>query len=382
MEEETRLVTPATPGASSDPGRPDPAALLARRSRLRDALAAQNLDVFLVSHLPNQRYLTGFTGDDSLVLVTPHDVILLTDSRYTIQAGRETVDVQLLERDARMAANRAAQLQELDAQRVGFEADHLLYSQFEDLHAALPAVELVATRDLVDDHRTIKDAAELATIRRAIAISDQAFDEVSARIQPGMSERQVARLIESRMLELGAEAPAFPTIVAAGPNGAMAHAVPSDRPIREGEPLVIDMGARYHGYNSDMTRTIVLGTPDNRFKDVYNIVLRAQVAAESAARSGLSGRAVDAAARDVSERADHGPHFGHGTGHGIGLEVHEPPRASRLAPETPLAAAVVISVEPGIYIEGWGGVRIEDLVLLSPEGAEVLTQAAKHGPYE
>jgi Xaa-Pro aminopeptidase len=373
----------SAPSSTAAPARGLTAASAAeRRTRLRAALDAAGTPVLLVSHPPNQRYLTGFTGDDSMVLVTPDAVLLLTDSRYTIQANRETVDTQVIERDPRMIASLAGQLRDLGATRLAFEADHLLYSQYEDLAAALPDVTLAPTRGLVAGLRVVKDAGELALLRQAIAISDQAFDDVSATIQPGMTEREVARRIESRMIELGAEAPAFPTIVAAGPNSAMAHAVPSDRPIRAGEPLVIDMGARYHGYNSDMTRTIILGEPDARFKEIYNIVLRANQAAEAYARAGRSGVAVDTAARDLITEAGYGDKFGHGTGHGIGFEVHEPPAVSRRGNDDPIPANVVTSVEPGIYLEDWGGVRIEDLVLFGPDGAEVLTHARKHDIYE
>ena len=364
-------------------------ALRGRVDRLRAALTEGGLDAFLVSQPHNRRYLSGFTGEDmppldsaGVLLITPTQVILLTDGRYTIQAQDETTDITVVTRDPRQSDNMADQLRTLGVRRLGFEAHHLIYSRYEDLQKALPNLELVPTRALIETHRTVKDAAELALMRRAIAISDQAFDEISATIQPGMTEQQVARQIEARMVELGAEGPAFSTTVGSGPNGARAHAGATERTIGAGEPIVIDMGARYQGYNSDMTRTIILGPPDAKFQEIYNIVLRAHLAAESVARGGVSGEAVDAAARDVITAAGHGAHFGHGTGHGIGLEVHEPPGARVRSADTALAAGVVISIEPGIYLEGWGGVRIEDLVLLGPDGAEVLTQARKHGYYK
>ena len=355
--------------------------LAARSAQLRATLAAQNLDAFLVSKPPNARYLTGFNGDDSYVLVTAVGMWLLTDARFTLQAQRETRGVTVVQNDPRVRGNIAQQIKDLAIRRLGFEAQHLVVSLYDDLHEDLPAVELVATRGLVEAQRAAKDPAELATLRHAIAISDQAFNEVSAAIRPGMTERQVAVMIEARMIELGAEGPAFPTIVAAGPNGAMAHAVASDRPIRLGEPIVIDMGARYGGYHSDMTRTLVLGEADDRFREIYDQVLRAHLAAEAGAKAGLSGKTIDALARDSIAAAGHGDHFGHGTGHGIGLEVHEPPSVSLRSDDTPLTAGNVISIEPGIYLPDWGGVRIEDLILLGPDGAEVLTQATKQGFY-
>ncbi len=359
-----------------------PADLLAARcARLRATIADEHLDALLVSKAANQRYLTGFNGEDSYVLVSAAGLWLLTDSRFTIQAQRETTGVTVVQNDPRVPANLAKQISDLAIRRLGFEAQHLIFSVYEDLHKDLPDIELVPTRGLIEAQRAVKDAAELATLRRAIAISDQAFNEISAAIRPGMTERQVAVLIEARMIELGAEGPAFPTIVAAGPNGAMAHAVPSDRPIRMGEPIVIDMGARYQGYNSDMTRTLVLGEADERFREIYDHVLRAHLAAEAGAKAGLSGKAIDALARTVIAAAGYGDQFGHGTGHGIGLEVHEPPAVSHRAGDTPLAADNVISIEPGIYLADWGGVRIEDLILLGLDGAEVLTQAQKHPSY-
>lgn len=354
--------------------------LAARSAHLRATLAAQNLDAFLVSKPPNARYLTGFNGEDSYVLITAAGVWLLTDSRFTLQAQRETSGVTVVQNDPRVRGNIAQQVKDLGIQRLGFEAQHLVFSLYEDLHADLPAVDLVPTRGLIEAQRAAKDPVELATLRHAVAISDQAFNEISATIRPGMTERQVAVMIEARMIELGAEGPAFPTIVAAGPNGAMAHAIAGDRPIRLGEPIVIDMGARYGGYNSDMTRTLVLGEADDRFREIYDHVLRAHLAAEAGAKAGLSGKAIDALARDSITAAGHGAHFGHGTGHGIGLEVHEPPSVSTRADDTPLQVGNVISIEPGIYLADWGGVRIEDLIVLGPDGAEVLTQAQKH-PY-
>jgi Xaa-Pro aminopeptidase len=357
-------------------------AVAGRVAHLRAAMAAEGLDGYLVSKPTNARYLTGFTGEDSYVLITPTTVQLLTDSRFTIQAQREVLGTEVIQNDPRTRGNIANQIKSLPIRRLGFEANHLVYGRVADLREDLPAVELVDTREWIETQRAPKDAAELAILRRAVAISDQAFDEVSREIRPGMTEREVARRIEARMMDLGAEGPAFPTIVAAGPNGAMAHATPSDRPIRPGEPLVIDMGARYQGYNSDMTRTIVLGEADTRFREIYNHVLRAHLAAEAGARAGLSGKVIDALARDSIAAAGYKEEFGHGTGHGIGLDVHEPPSVSWRATDDPISENIVISIEPGIYLGDWGGVRIEDLVLLGPNGAEVLTQAAKHGLYE
>lgn len=369
------------------PLRPSVAALTARLARLRGYMQEHHLDAFLVSNPYNRRYLSGFTGEDAppldtagLLIVTADRVQLVTDARYDIQAGREVQRIDVVLRQGRMITTLVAQLGALHAHRVGFEANHLLYGHYEDLQAGLPDATLVATRDIVEDQRWHKDEAELALLRKAIAISDEAFTRVAPQIQAGMTERQVAHLLENTMIDLGAEGLAFGSIVAAGPNGAMAHAVPGDRPIQEGEPIVIDMGARYGGYNSDMTRTLILGPPDARFREIYNIVLAAKQAAEAAMRAGFSGREADKLARDVITDAGYGDQFGHSLGHGIGLEVHEGPKLSKISEDT-LPVNAVTSCEPGIYLADWGGVRLEDLILVRPDGVETLTGAPLHGPY-
>ncbi len=369
------------------PTRPSAAALIERLARLRAYMQAHDLDAFLVSNPYNRRYLSGFTGEDAppldtagLLIVTAARVQLITDARYDIQAEHEVQGVEIVLRQGRTITTLVAQLVALHARRIGFEANHLLYGHYEDLQAGLPDATLVSTRDIVEDQRWHKDEAELALLRKAIAISDEAFTRVEQQIRPGMTERQVAHLIENTMIDLGAEGPAFGTIVAAGPNGAMAHAIPGDRPIQEGEPIVIDMGARYGGYNSDMTRTLILGTPDARFREIYNIVLAAKQAAEAAIKAGFSGQAADKLARDVITEAGYGDRFGHSLGHGIGLEVHEGPRLSKISEDT-LPENAVTSCEPGIYLPDWGGVRLEDLILVRPDGAEILSGAPLHGPY-
>jgi Xaa-Pro aminopeptidase len=217
-------------------------------------------------------------------------------------------------------------------------------------------------------------------MRQASAISDQAFNIVSKRIEAGMTEKQVAWDIEKTMRDLGADERAFGSIVGSGPNGAMAHAVPGNRLIREGEPIVIDMGAKVHGYNSDMTRTIILGEPTDKFREIYNIVLRANLEVSRQARAGMTGVEINQIARDVIEATGYGDKFNHGLGHGVGLEVHEGPSLSKLSEDT-LRENEITSNEPGIYIEGWGGVRIEDLIIFQADGVEVLTQADKHLEY-
>jgi len=346
------------------------------------------LDGLLITHPDNRRYLSGFTGHDQppldtagFLLVGREDICLITDGRYDIQAAEELapeLGISVVVRIGKTAPTVAEQITKRNLKRVGFETAHLIHMWWRQLDKSLPDTELVPTLKLVEPLRLTKDEDELRIIRRAISISDQAFDIVSRRIQPGMTEKQVAWDIEKTMRDLGAEDRAFGTIVAAGPHGAMAHAVPGDRPIQEGEPIVIDMGAKVDGYNSDMTRTLCLGEQPDKFREIYGVVLQAQLEAEDKLKAGIGGVEADAYARDVISAAGYGDRFTHSTGHGIGLEVHEGPSLSKLS-EDILPENSVTSVEPGIYIEGWGGVRIEDLVLFQADRVEVLTKAEKRG---
>jgi Xaa-Pro aminopeptidase len=234
----------------------------------------------------------------------------------------------------------------------------------------------VSTSDIVEDIRVNKGEHELALMRRAVLIADEACDYVRDWIRPGMTEKQVAWELEAHMRTHGAEGIAFPFIVGSGPNGAKPHAVPQDRLIREGEPIVMDMGARVDGYDSDLTRTICVGKPDKKLQEIYDIVLRAQLAAEEGARPGMKGHDVDALARKVIVDAGYGQYFGHGLGHGVGLAVHEKPRAAQKY-EGVMQPGTVITIEPGIYLPGWGGVRIEDMLVFKHDDIEVLTKARK-----
>ncbi len=365
-------------------------ALVRRIERVREAMQERGVDGMLVSHPHNRNYLIGFSGHDDppldtagILIIGPDDVCLVTDGRYDIQAASELhpeLGVKVVTRKGKLVPTLAEQIVERKVQRLGFETAHLLHMHWRALDKSLPDTDLVPLLKVVEPLRVQKDEDELLIIRKAISISDQAFDIVSRRIQPGMTEKQVAWDIERTMRELGAEERAFGTIVAGGPNGAMAHATPGSRRLQEGEPIVIDMGAHLNGYNSDMTRTIVLGEPTDKFREIYNIVLRAHLEASARMKAGMTGVECDRIARDVIEQAGYGDQFSHSLGHGIGLEVHEPPSLSRLSEDT-MQENSVASNEPGIYIEGWGGVRIEDLVLFKQDGVEVLTGADKHLEY-
>ena len=367
-----------------------PRTLQRRIEQVRAKTEELLIDSLLVSHPDNRRYLSGFSGHDAppldtagFLLIGPNDICLITDGRYDIQAAGELapeMGITVVVRKGKVAPAIAEQVQARNCKRLGFETLHLIHAWWRALDKSLPDTDLVAVQKVVDPLRTSKDEDELRIMRRAISISDRAFDIVSRRIEPGMTEKQVAWEIEKTMRDLGADERAFGSIVAAGPNGAMAHAVPGDRPIREGEPIVIDMGARLDGYNSDMTRTLCLGEPTDKFREVYNIVLEAHLEAERRLKAGVSGVEADRYARDVIEAAGYGEQFSHSLGHGIGLEVHESPSLSKFSEDT-IPENATTSVERGIYIEAWGGVRIEDLVIFRADDVEVLTQAEKHGRY-
>lgn len=358
----------------------------ARLDRLRGLLPELGADAILVSQPESRFYLSGYTGHDlpprdsaGYLLVTRDAAYLLTDPRTSEQAEREAPafkvevyfnQVSLPDVVRRLAAGHGLR-------RIAFEAVHLPWLVWDRLRAALAdQAELVPARDAVDRLRVRKDAAELRALQAAVDLLDECFAHVAALLRPGLTERQVAREVERYLRERGSET-AFPSIVASGPNASMPHAVPTDRAIGRGEPITIDIGARVDGYCSDLTRTVCLGPAPDRLREVYALVLRAQEEAERRIRPGMTGRAADAIARDLIAAAGYGDAFKHGLGHGIGLEVHEPPWVSVARGDDPLEPGMVFSVEPGIYLPGWGGVRIEDLVLLEADGCRVLSRAAK-----
>jgi Xaa-Pro aminopeptidase len=358
-----------------------------RLERLRASLPTRGVDALLVSQPESRYYLSGYAGHDlpprdsaGYLLITEHHALLLTDPRTTVQAEQEAPDFEVTtyaagNRGPKAVAEAAAKL---SPKRLAFESIHLPYAIWSEIRSQLPeSIELVPENRLVDDLRVLKDTAELAQLQDAIDVLDECLADVLERIEPGLTERQVARMVEHYLIE-HADGPSFPSIVASGPNSAVPHAVPSDRVIQAGEVVKIDIGARASGYCSDMTRTICLGSPrDSRLAEVHAIVLEAQEYAEQHVRPGMTGRQADALARDIISRAGYPDAFLHGLGHGIGLEVHERPSLSLTRGDEPLQPDMVFSIEPGVYLPGWGGVRIEDLVLLQPEGAKVLCHSPK-----
>lgn len=347
-----------------------------RQARLRDEIASRDLDAILVTDRTNVRYLSGFTGSYAVLVLTCDAAYLLTDSRYTEQAAHETYGCTVEEIDLGFVAGVADLMARLDAAVIGFEETSLTYAEWRELNESISGAELLPVENLVAKFRMVKDEDEIATIREAAVLADRAFHHVSSTIRPGMTERELALEIDYFMRRNGAEEVAFETIVAEGDRSALPHAKPTDRAIREGEFIIMDFGARCGGYHSDITRTLLLGRADERRQKVYDIVLEAQRLAIAAIRPGLQGWQIDAAARDYISAQGYGEYFGHGLGHGLGLDVHDGRILTRKS-EIVLRPGMVVTVEPGIYIPGWGGVRIEDDVLVTDSGCETLTQSPR-----
>lgn len=347
-----------------------------RVEALRTLLADEGLDAIIISQPENWRYLSGFTGSAGVLIISQTDAVLATDFRYYEQVAREAPDFTLAKVTDELPPVLADVLGRLNVHRVGFEAAHVPFATHKEWTEAFQPAEWVPTKGLVEGLRAVKDEGELALLREAIALTDEAFVQVAERVRLGMTERQVAWEIEAYLRTHGADAVAFEIIVASGPNGAMPHARPTERVIQPGEPVVIDMGARVGGYHSDLTRTLCLGPADGRFNEIYAVVLEAQTRAEGGIRAGMLGREADSLAREVIEAAGYGENFGHGLGHGVGLAVHEAPRLRKTS-EDRLQPGMVTTVEPGIYLPDWGGVRLEDVILIGADGVEVLTKAPK-----
>lgn len=347
-----------------------------RLRRIREVLTAQNWDALLVSQPENRRYLSGFTGSAGHLLITSEHALLLTDFRYIEQAGRQASGFEVIQINGEFHSCLPGLAADHTLRTVAFESAHVSVAEFEKWRAALPDVNWAPSAGLVENLRMVKDEAELAAIRRAVALTDEAFAHIASFMRSGVAEREVAWEIECYMRTHGAAKVAFDLIVASGANGAMPHATASSRAIRAGEPVIIDIGAVVDGYHSDMTRTVSLIRVPRRLLQVYKVVLQAQQAAEAALRPGMTGREADQVAREIISAAGFGPNFGHSLGHGVGLAVHEGPRLSRLSDDV-LQPGMVVTVEPGIYLPGWGGVRIEDLVIITSDGCEVLTQSRR-----
>lgn len=357
-----------------------PMAVAPRLDRLRVRMDDVGAGALLVTNLVNVRYLTGFTGSAALLLVCPEGLLFVTDGRYRDQSA-DQLSAAGVEADIRVASGLGQQEAMTAAARgvarVAVEADHVTAAQHESFAKTwFPDAEILPAVGLVADLRRVKDAGELSRIGAACAVADAAFDAVKMRLTDRPSERDFALDLEFEMRRRGAEAVSFEPIVASGPNGAKPHARPSERSIEPGELVVLDFGCKVDGYCSDMTRTVSVGEPPPDARRMYDVVAESQEAGCAAVRAGATASAVDRACREVIESAEWGEAFLHGTGHGVGLEIHEDPRVAATVSDT-LAVGHVVTVEPGVYLVGRGGVRIEDTVAVTEDGCEVLTKSPK-----
>jgi len=353
-----------------------------RIEKVRESIAGNRIDTLLVLVEENRRYLSGYTGEDNgfdesagALLISDSRLVLATDSRYQLQAQQEAPLYEVVQYKEGLVEALPDLLRRLGTNKLGFESTRLSFSQYEAITEVLDArsipVQLAATENVVEALRVIKTEAEIDNTRKALAIAEAAFLDVMAGISPDMTEKSVAWAMEKGMREGGADALSFPTICASGPNSALPHAIPGDRRLRSGEPVLFDWGTKLSGYCSDISRTVVMGKPDRTFDCVFQTVRDAQRMAIDGIEAGANSKAVDAIARNHIERRGYEGKFGHGLGHGTGLAIHERPRLSPLK-ESILEAGMVVTVEPGIYLPGWGGIRLENMVVVRQDGAEVL----------
>jgi len=349
-----------------------------RLAALVDGLTAAHLDGLLLTGLSNIRYLTGFSGSSALLVVTPRDVVLITDFRYQTQVVDEVGELARVSIEgASLWTGLWQQLALMPMVKVlGFETAHIQHRDFQRLLESGARWQWRPTVDLVETLRERKDESEIARITQAADVATTALGRTLPQIRRGMKELAVAGILEKELRDAGSEGFAFPSIVASGPRSALPHAHSSARELEEGDFLLMDFGAIVEGYCSDVTRTVVVGKASDEHRAVYDVVRVANERATGAVRAGMIGRDADGLARDYIDRAGYGPQFGHSLGHGIGLEVHEAPRLARTA-EGALMEGAVVTIEPGIYRPGWGGVRIEDDVVLEPAGPRILTRFAR-----
>lgn len=347
-----------------------------RINALRQTFDALGLDGFIVTNQHNCQYLSGFTGDNVVLLITPKEQILITDFRYIDQAAEESPDYQVV-KSSLLHDTLAECVTKLGLGKLAFEEKTISYMEYQSLHAKLTRIELVSTSNTVEKIRQVKDPVEIDALKKAAEIADKAFKHVLNLIKPGLREDEIAAELEYQMKKLGSQKPAFDTIIASGVRSSLPHGMASSKMIAPGDFVTIDFGAVYQGYHSDMTRTLIIGEPDEKQKLVYDLVLKAQTTALEAVKPGLKGSDVDHVARKIIADQGYGDCFGHGLGHSVGLEIHEKPSFSTMD-HTIIEPGMVMTVEPGIYITGWGGVRIEDLVVVTDNGCEILSLTPKH----
>lgn len=348
-----------------------------RLERLRSGLADRGLDALVVSMPENRLYLSGFSGSAGVLLITASKAYLITDFRYVDQAAAQAPDFEVVKPETTAPAMLAKLLDQEQVKRLGFEGNFLTVDEHATYQSTLGQRELVSATGLVEKLRLIKDASELAIMRKAAAIADQAWAQLIPMIKAGAVERDLAVELEYRMKKLGSEGNAFDFIVASGVRSALPHGRASDKVIESGDLVTFDFGAIYQGYASDMTRTVMVGEPTAKQREIYEIVLEAEKRGLAACRAGMTGKELDEVCRSFIREKGYGEAFGHGTGHGVGLNVHEGPSVSFRGEGQVLEPGMIVTIEPGIYLSGWGGVRIEDLVLVTENGCESFSQSPK-----
>lgn len=343
---------------------------------LREKMRSENLDGFFVANPFNRRYLSGFTGTSGNLVITTHSAQLITDFRYVEQAAQQAPDFTVVRHERDILECVGEQVKKGGVKRLAFEKDHVTYSLYQKLASFTEGIELVPVQGIIEELRLMKTPEEIAIIKEAASIADQAFTHILEFIKPGVTERQVSNELEFTMRRLGATASSFDTIVASGLRSALPHGVATDKQIQSGELVTLDFGAYYQGYCSDITRTISVGKPDPKLEHIYSIVLKAQLNGVQKVGPEMSGKEADSLTREIISEAGFAEYFGHGTGHGIGLEIHEGPTLSPRG-EYNLQPGMVVTVEPGIYLPGLGGVRIEDDVVITDQGCDILTSSPK-----
>lgn len=347
-----------------------------RLVKLREKLKQKDIDAALITKKENYIYLSGFTGSAAQLIITQDDAILVTDFRYIEQAEKQAKEFKVIQyRESSIKAVNDI-LVNKSVKKLGFEDSFITYFIYSEFKSKLSVKDLVPLEGLVENIRITKDLYEIEIIKKAVQIADSAFMHILGYIRPGIMETEIAAELEYFMKRNGAKGASFETIVASGERASMPHGVASDKKLENGDVITLDFGAIYNDYCSDMTRTVFLGKPSIDMKKLYDIVLEAQIKALEGAKTGLTGKEIDSIARNIISNNGYGKNFGHGLGHGVGLEIHEEPRLSPSG-SVRMEAGMVVTVEPGIYLQGQGGVRIEDMIVIGADGPQILTKSAK-----
>lgn len=349
-----------------------------RVERLKILFPTREIDGVIITKAENRRYITGFTGSSGVVIVSGERQVLVTDFRYLEQAAEQAAGFEIADGSSDMVGKIKEVVADLKIQRLGFEAAGMTFFEYQEYHNKLSSVTTMVPQlhGIVEELRLVKDEEEICMLKKAAEMADAAFEHILTFIKPGLTELEVALELEYYMKKMGSEKNAFDFIVASGPRASLPHGVASHRVIQSGEFVKMDYGAVYQGYHSDITRTVVVGEATDKMIEIYNIVKKAQLTVLEQIQEGMTTAEVDLIARNIIAEAGYGPNFGHGLGHGLGLEIHENPRVS-FRDSTVLKAGMVVTVEPGIYIPQWGGVRIEDDVVIAKGGCRILTTATK-----